>query len=53
MEIGRNVPNSTSALRMAKELGCRVKDLFALDESEDEQPVTFVEKIGVANTGSQ
>ncbi len=50
METGRYVPNTALALRMAKELGCRVENLFALDESGDEQPVTLVEKTGIANT---
>jgi putative molybdopterin biosynthesis protein len=50
METGRYVPNTALALRMAKELGCRVEDLFALDESEAEQPVTLVEKPGIVNT---
>ncbi|HBD08233.1 MAG TPA: XRE family transcriptional regulator [Syntrophobacteraceae bacterium] len=45
METGRYVPNTALALRMAKELGCRVEDLFALDESEGEKPVTLVEKM--------
>jgi molybdate-binding protein/DNA-binding XRE family transcriptional regulator len=49
METGRYVPNTASALRMAKELDCRVEDLFALGESEDEQSVTLVEEAGAAN----
>ena len=49
METGRYVPNTSSALRMAKELGCRVEDLFVLDESDNEQPVTLVEKAGAPN----
>ncbi len=44
METGRYVPNTAAALRMAKELGCKVEDLFAMDESGDEELVTFVEK---------
>jgi putative molybdopterin biosynthesis protein len=50
MESGRYVPNTALALRMAKELGCRVEDLFAIDEAEEEQPVTLVEKTGIVNT---
>ena len=38
METGRYVPNTALALRIAKELGCRVETLFALDDSEDEKP---------------
>lgn len=50
METGRYVPNTTVALRMARELGCRVEDLFALDASEDEQPVTLVEEAEMPHT---
>ncbi len=50
IENGIYFPNTALALRMAKLLGCRVEDLFALDESEDEQPVTLVEETGAANT---
>ena len=50
MESGRYTPNTAVALRMAKELGCRVEDLFALDELQEEQPVTLVEKTGIVNT---
>ncbi len=44
IETGRYLPNTALALRMAKELGCKVEDLFALGESEEEQPVTLVEE---------
>lgn len=50
METGRYVPNTTLALRMSKELGCRVEDLFVLDELKDEQPVTLVAKTGEVST---
>ena len=50
MESGRYLPNTASALRMAKELSCKVEDLFALPELEEEQPVTLVERSGVANS---
>jgi hypothetical protein len=33
-------------------LSCRVEDIFALDESEDERPVTLVERSGMVNTGA-
>ncbi|MDR3570106.1 MAG: substrate-binding domain-containing protein [Syntrophobacteraceae bacterium] len=44
METGRYVPNTALALRIARELGCRVETLFALDDSEEEKPVTLIEK---------
>lgn len=50
METGRYVPNTTLALKMAKELGCKVEHLFVLDEPKAEQPVTLVEKTGMVNT---
>lgn len=50
MESGRYVPNTALALRMAKELGCSVENLFALEGSEDERPVTLAEAIDTANT---
>jgi len=49
MESGRYLPNTALALHIARELGCRVEDLFVLEESEEEQPVTLVEKAGAAN----
>lgn len=50
METGRYLPNTALALRCAKELGCTVENLFALDESENERPVTLVERSGMVNT---
>ncbi len=50
METGRYVPNTTLALLIAKELGCKVETLFALEESEDVKPVTLVEGTAAANT---
>jgi molybdate-binding protein/DNA-binding XRE family transcriptional regulator len=50
METGRYVPNTTLALRMSKELGCKVEDLFSLNQSMDEQPVALVEKTGGTHT---
>lgn len=49
METGRYVPNTALALRIARELDCRVETLFSLDDSEDEKPVTLVEKAVAAN----
>lgn len=43
MESGRYMPNTALAIRLAREFGCRVEDLFSLDESGDEWPVTLVE----------
>lgn len=50
METGRYVPNAALALRIAKELSCKVENLFVLDESEDEGPVTLVERAGMEST---
>jgi putative molybdopterin biosynthesis protein len=46
MESGRYMPNTLIALRLARELDCRVEDLFILDVSENGQPVTLAEKSG-------
>ena len=50
MEVGKYVPNTTLALRMSKELGCKVEDLFVLNDSPEEEPVSLVEKTDVVNT---
>lgn len=42
MESGRYVPNTAVALRLARHLGCRVEDLFSVEEGEIEQPITLV-----------
>ena len=44
MESGRYMPNTLIALRLARELDCRVEDLFILDVPEKGQPVTLAEK---------
>lgn len=44
MESNRYMPNTALALRLARELGSRVEDLFALDEPEQDQSITLVEK---------
>jgi molybdate-binding protein/DNA-binding XRE family transcriptional regulator len=49
MESGKYVPNTAVALRMAKELGCRVEDLFSLSDSDETRPVTL---IGGADPGN-
>jgi len=50
METGRYVPNTTLALRIAKELSCKVENLFVLDEYEEEGPITLVDKAGLEST---
>ena len=50
LEVGKYVPNTTLALRMSKELGCKVEDLFVLNDSPEEEPVSLVEKTDVVNT---
>ncbi|MFH0783281.1 MAG: helix-turn-helix transcriptional regulator, partial [Pseudomonadota bacterium] len=45
MESGRYVPNTAVALRLAKELACRVEDLFRMEERSGEHPVALAEKI--------
>jgi putative molybdopterin biosynthesis protein len=50
METGRYLPNTGLALKMAKELGCKIEDIFALDEPEVEKPVTLAEKTGIVNS---
>jgi len=44
MESGRYMPNTLTALRLARELECRVEDLFILESPENGQPVTLAEK---------
>jgi putative molybdopterin biosynthesis protein len=43
MESNRYMPNTMVALRIAKELGCKVEDLFALNDSGENQAVTLVD----------
>ncbi|MBF0509291.1 MAG: helix-turn-helix domain-containing protein [Deltaproteobacteria bacterium] len=50
MESQRYVPNTALALRLAKELDCRVEDLFALDESENELTLMLDEEINPADS---
>jgi molybdate-binding protein/DNA-binding XRE family transcriptional regulator len=44
MESGRYMPNTLIALRLARELDCRVEDLFILDAPKNGQPVTLAGK---------
>ncbi|MBF0550854.1 MAG: helix-turn-helix transcriptional regulator, partial [Deltaproteobacteria bacterium] len=50
MESQRYVPNTALALRLAKELDCRVEDLFTLDESENELTLTLDEAANPADS---
>ncbi len=43
MESGRYTPNTTIALRLAKELECRIEDLFVLESPEEDVPVMLAE----------
>ena len=43
MESGKYVPNTALALRLARQMACRVEDLFFEKIPEIEQPVTLVE----------
>ncbi|MGC8491618.1 MAG: substrate-binding domain-containing protein [Syntrophobacteraceae bacterium] len=49
METGRYVPNTALALRIARELGCRVETLFSLEDFEEEKPVLLIEDTVGAN----
>lgn len=49
MESGRYMPNTLIALRLARELDCRVEDLFILNVTENGQPVTLAEKTTVTD----
>lgn len=50
MESGRYVPNTVVALRLARELECKVEDLFQMGENGEEHPVTLVENIDKPGT---
>jgi len=43
MESGKYVPNTALALRLARQLACRVEDLFFEEVPDMAQPVTLVE----------
>lgn len=43
IEAGRYVPNTGVALALARALGCRVEDLFALPDAPDTVPVELAE----------
>jgi molybdate-binding protein/DNA-binding XRE family transcriptional regulator len=42
IESGRYLPNTAIALQLARIFGCRVEDLFILDEPVDAQPVHII-----------
>ena len=42
MESGRYLPNTAVALRLAEILDCRVEDIFTMDTSRAEPPVTLM-----------
>jgi molybdate-binding protein/DNA-binding XRE family transcriptional regulator len=44
MESGRYMPNTLTALRLARELDCRVEALFILEDLKNGQSVTLAEK---------
>ena len=43
LESGKYVPNTALALGLARELGCKVEDLFYEKPTDVRQPVTVVE----------
>ncbi|MBU1564558.1 MAG: helix-turn-helix domain-containing protein [Proteobacteria bacterium] len=45
MESGRYTPNTAIALRLAGELGCRVEDLFFIEQDAGEYPVSLAEHV--------
>lgn len=49
MESNRYMPNTLIALRLARELGCTVEDLFTLAGTEEDAPVTLVDDAGRSN----
>lgn len=50
LEIGRYLPNTSVALRLARVLACRVEDIF-YEEEQDPHPVVLVD--GSGQTGSR
>jgi molybdate-binding protein/DNA-binding XRE family transcriptional regulator len=50
MESGRYVPNTTLALRLARELGCTVEDLFQMEGAPGRQAITLAEHIASPGT---
>jgi len=50
MESGKYVPNTALALGLARELGCKVEDLFYEKSTEVQQPVTVVEAFDQKDT---
>jgi len=50
MESGRYVPNTVVALRLAKELECKVEDLFQIEGATEECSVTLAEQVDAPGT---
>lgn len=50
MESGRYVPNTVVALHLARELECRVEDLFRMEDGGGDHPVTMAENIDKPGT---
>lgn len=50
MESGRYLPNTAVALRLAKELGCAVEDLFQMEDSARKHSVTLAEDVNSPGT---
>lgn len=44
IESAKYTPNTALALRLAKQLGCKVEDLFSEQISDEEQPITLMEE---------
>ena len=50
MESGKYVPNTALALRLARQLGCKVEELFYEKLSDVQHPVTVIESFDQENT---
>ncbi len=50
MESGRYVPNTAIALRIARELECKVEDLFRIDSVSEGHSITLAEHVDTAGT---
>lgn len=50
IESGKYTPNTTLALRLAKQLACKVEDLFCEQIPEQERPIALLEEGGRDNS---
>jgi len=50
IEAGRYLPNTGVALRLARQFGCRVEDLFAEAGNDSGEPITLVADSGAGET---